>query len=485
MTHTLSPDRAETDARREIRRRLLVMAAVFVVVLLSLDMRVRAVRDTVVDTPLRADAGQYFVYAYNLRHHGVYSRDRSAYFDPRVSPEPDAVRSPGYPLFISAFVDGKDPAPIVHRIKAAQVVLSVLVVLLIYSIARRFLSTGPALLVALLTGLSPHLVNANVYVLSESLFAFCLALLFWVFARYVDSGRLWILLLVGILIGAGALVRPSLQYFVVPMIVLVGYHAGHGRRLKAAGLIVLGFVLAFSPWVIRNVQTLDMASDQALAIGTLHHGAYPGFKYRDDDRSFGFPYRADPNAEAIAESMDSVLAEIRRRFTEEPGRHLRWYLLGKPVMLWSWDIVQGMGNAFIYPVKASPYFLEGFMGRSHWLMRFLHWPLVVLAAFAAVVVWLPASLHHLEHRARFVAQGISLLCVYFTALHMVGAPFPRYAVPLRPMLYAMAGLGLVLLYRYLAALYRARVATGRNAETGDADDAAGERVSRLQWTEES
>jgi hypothetical protein len=53
------------------------------------------------------------------------------------------------------------------------------------------------------------------------------------------------------------------------------------------------------------------------------------------------------------------------------------------------------------------------------------------------------------------------------------------------MLYAMAGLGLVLLYRYLAALYRARVATGRNAETGDANDAAGERVSRLQWTEES
>ncbi len=30
------------------------------------------------------------------------------------------------------------------------------------------------------------------------------------------------------------------------------------------------------------------------------------------------------------------------------------------------------------------------------------------------------------------------------------------------MLYAMAGLGLVLLYRYLAALYRARGATGRD-----------------------
>ena len=58
------------------------------------------------------------------------------------------------------------------------------------------------------------------------------------------------------------------------------------------------------------------------------------------------------------------------------------------------------------------------------------------------------------------AQGISLLCVYFTALHMVGAPIPRYTVPLRPMLYAMAGLGLVLLYRYLAALYRARGAMG-------------------------
>ena len=457
MAHAATPGQAAADARR----RLVVVVAVFAVVLLSLVFRVRAVQGTIVISPLQSDAGQYFIYAYNLRHHGVYSRDRSAYFGQQASPEPDAVRSPGYPLFLTAFVDGKDINPIVRRIKVAQVVVSVLVVLLIYLIARRFLGTAPALLAALLTGLSPHLINANVYLLTESLFAFCLALLFWVFARYVDSGRLWILLLVGILIGFGSLVRPALQYFVVPMILLVGYHAGGGRRLKAAGLIILGFLLVFSPWVIRNLHTLDMASDQVLMISTLHHGAYPGFMYRDDESSLGFPYKADPNSEAIGESMDSVLAEIRRRFAEEPGRHLQWYLLEKPVMLWSWDMLQGgFQSAFFYPVRESPYIRATFMNRSHLLMRHLHWPLVVLAALAAVAVWLPASVHRLDRRGRFVAQGFSLLCVYVTALHIVGAPFPRYSIPLRPMVYAMAVLGFVLLCRHLATWFRAIGAKG-------------------------
>ncbi len=57
MAHAASPGRAEADARRETRRRLVVVA-LFAVVLLSFELRVRAVRDTVVDTPLRADAGQ-------------------------------------------------------------------------------------------------------------------------------------------------------------------------------------------------------------------------------------------------------------------------------------------------------------------------------------------------------------------------------------------------------------------------------------------
>jgi hypothetical protein len=37
-----------------------------------------------------------------------------------------------------------------------------------------------------------------------------------------------------------------------------------------------------------------------------------------------------------------------------------------------------------------------------------------------------------------MTRYISALLIYFTVLHMVGAPFPRYSVPLRPFQYAMA-----------------------------------------------
>jgi hypothetical protein len=36
-----------------------------------------------------------------------------------------------------------------------------------------------------------------------------------------------------------------------------------------------------------------------------------------------------------------------------------------------------------------------------------------------------------------VARFVSLVLLYFTAMHMVGAPFPRYSIPLRPFLYGM------------------------------------------------
>jgi glucan phosphoethanolaminetransferase (alkaline phosphatase superfamily) len=71
-------------------------------------------------------------------------------------------------------------------------------------------------------------------------------------------------------------------------------------------------------------------------------------------------------------------------------------------------------------------------------MHTLHWPLVLLALAGCIIIWLPASLTRLSEPQAFTARSISLLLIYFTLLHMVGAPFPRYSIPLRPLLYGMA-----------------------------------------------
>src|SRR5215831_7417054 len=80
-------------------RRLFLAKSTWIIILgvLAAYFRVVAVQETRVDNPIRADARDYYLSAYNLTHHSVYSH----------SPDeivPDAYRSPGLPLIISAFM---------------------------------------------------------------------------------------------------------------------------------------------------------------------------------------------------------------------------------------------------------------------------------------------------------------------------------------------------------------------------------------------
>jgi hypothetical protein len=71
-------------------------------------------------------------------------------------------------------------------------------------------------------------------------------------------------------------------------------------------------------------------------------------------------------------------------------------------------------------------------------MKWLHVPMVAAAALGCLLVWLPAVTRTNGHETLFAARFVALVLLYFTALHMIGAPFPRYAIPLRPFLYGMA-----------------------------------------------
>ena len=66
--------------------------------------RIVAIENTVVDHPIRADATEYYLSAYNLVFHGVYTKSRARLDDPKAELAPDSYRSPGLPLVIAAFM---------------------------------------------------------------------------------------------------------------------------------------------------------------------------------------------------------------------------------------------------------------------------------------------------------------------------------------------------------------------------------------------
>ncbi len=442
------PALSESEARPHRRLPLL---ALLVITVAGLGLRVLAAVGTDVEAPLRADAGQYYMYAYNLRHHGVYSDDPAGLGSPDAIVKPDAYRSPGYPLFLVPLIGDTPTHRMLMNINLVQALLGAGLIMVVYWFAKGLLPAWGALVAALLTALSPHLVNAGVYVLSETLFAFVLGLGFALLAAGGRGDkRAW--LVAGALLGAAALTRPTVQYLIIPLGLLTFFSTGVARRRTAAALMVAGFILAFGPWLIRNELSLGTLGEDRLKIDTLHHGMYPDFMYRGDPRSYGIPYRYDPRSAEIRKSMTSVLAEIARRFREEPLRHLQWYLLGKPEQLWSWNTVQGMGDTFVYPVSKTPYAGNALFEATHRLMHLLHGPLLLLAAVGAVLAWLPGLTARSPPGALLGLRACSLLLIYYTAVHMVGAPFPRYSVPALPFVYVMALSAVAM----LTSLYRRR-----------------------------
>ncbi|MFC1664339.1 ArnT family glycosyltransferase [Pseudomonadota bacterium] len=411
-------------------------------------LRFEAVMQSDVVNPLRADARQYFSYAYNLHRFGTYSSVFPTVKEPSENLAPDAVRTPGYPLFLLPFIHFQVGKITLLNIALAQVLMSTLVIIAAFFMARILLPVWGALSSAALIALSPHLVNANLFILTESLFTFALMMSVWLFSQISRSSSVWLLLLGGFLIALSSLVRPSLQYFVICMAILFFLSFEVRQARKFLIFMLIGFALGYGPWMARNVVTLGKVSDDQLKINFLHHGIYPDFKYRDDPRTYAFPYRYDPTSKRISQSMASINTEIVRRFSEQTWRHLRWYLLGKPVAFWQWNIVQGMGAGFIYPISSTPYVSVGHFKVVHRIMAQLHAPIIILGMLGAFLVWMPILMKGYKDKQRFAARVLSMVLLYYTFIHMIGVPFPRYSIPLRPLVYIMAVFTLILVFKF-------------------------------------
>ncbi len=411
---------------------------------------------TTVLRPIQSDASDYFYYAYNMRYHHTYSREIRQSTDSKYKPSPDAVRSPGYPLVLSLLIDGPPGSKLIKKIQLFQMLVSTLTLILAFFFFRFYLPPLFGGVAALLMALSPHLIIFNSYILSETLFCFTLVLIGFLICRYVRQPSVWFSILLGSIMGIATLVRPSLQFFPLVMAIILLIHYGRKAGLKLAFSILLGFILTVSPWYIRNVVTLGKISDKSLMINFLHHGMYPDFKFKQKPDSYRRPYKFDPRSEEISTNVNSVLEEIKNRFRTDPLKHLKWFILKKPAVFWSWDTVQGHGDVFVYYVSNTPFFEKKTFQWTHQLMRIIHGPLVIMSLLGSLLVWIVPQPARINQNIIFIVRFVGALLLYYTILHMIGVPFPRYSVPLRPFQYGMA---LFCLYTFYKVIKTRKVAS--------------------------
>lgn len=427
-------------------------AALLLVLMVGMYLRVGAVLNTEIDTPIRADARLYYLYGLNLKIHHVFSNAM-----PEEARAPDAFAPPLYPVAIAPFLEFPPSDRMLVNIGLAQAILGTLTILFAFWLFWMLGGSFAGLAAAGLTAISPHLISMTVYMLTETLFTFFmiggLAALTYSLVKNSACGALG----AGIMIGLAALTRSTLEYFPL-FIFLAGWALAYFQRMDRAQFRrVLQFAAtAFTVvmvWKIRNLIMTGEFSDPTLIISTLHHGMYPDFMFEGRPESRGIPYRFDPHTAEITANLSNVLNEIAHRFYKEPWQHLQWYLLGKPISLLSWSDAAGWGDIFVYAPISSPYFSSILFQWTRALMLHTHAYLMLLGSLSVLLLLFKPRVMGLARAPMVASTVVALLIVYFILLHIVGAPFPRYGIPLRPVMYGLAVMGIFSLARRLRAMH--------------------------------
>lgn len=379
---------------------------------------------------VRADAVEYYNYALNLVRHGVFSKAPEG-----TAPlTGDSFRDPGYPVFLAAWMkvfpqwDSWYAAMLL-----SQALLSALTVMFMLVVVRRWMPLGWLAVAGMLMAVWPHSVAMSSYLLSETLFGFLAALALLLLHVAMDRQRAGWAAASGICFSLAALTNAVLIPFapLLAVYLLIRKKASH---LVCASLAIAALA-TIAPWIARNsflaatAESGDTSSSGRALLNFVQgswpdmHSAYQASMKHDPD---GIIIMSAITREStlMEQSPRAGLALVWHRMSSCPSHYLWWYL-GKPALLWDWDIRIGQGDVYVYPTRNSPFKTDAAFRAVAALCRTLNPWLFVSAAAGCVLMLLP------RRRTPPDRVATMLMLVFVTTVYSVLQAEPRYSVPFR------------------------------------------------------
>ena len=339
-------------------------------------------------------------------------------------------RTPGYPIMLASLfaVVGDDP-PVIYA-RALSAVLGVFAVALVIVLTWQLFGADVAIAAGMLATFYPGAVAMSMLVLAEAPFCpfMLLQLICWTAACKSDKPKRRVLwsVLGGVAAGAAVLVRPSWLLFtpfaIVVSLVLCGKRKEH---LLIGTAMMLGLVLAMTPWWIRNYNVAGRVVPTTLQVGA---SLYDGLNPQADGGSN--MYFVDPSRRKLVE-MDSLsTAKPTEPFEVRLDRQLR-----DDAVAWArvnpGRVLQLMAIKFLRMWNPLPNAAE----LQNWPAR-----LVVMLGYVPLMVLGMCGLW------KFGSLGwpyllVFLPAVYFTLLHVIFVSSIRYRQPaMLPIIVLAAGI---------------------------------------------
>lgn len=415
--------------------------ALLIITLFAFALRWYYVSTAVVYEPLRGDARQYFSYAWNLVHHGTFSKSPPG----AVSVLPDNYRDPGYPLFLAIWMKALGVGNAWYAtVLLCQALLGALTVTAAVQLGKHWLSTRWAIGAGLLMAVWPHSIAIDGYLLTETLFGFLctVGLLLWGNACQHKNHRL--AAAAGLTFGAAALTNAILLPFGIILAVFLAWRMPALRKICLT--LTIASLLLPASWSFRNTHIQNSApgsSSRDRAVQNLVQGSWPSYHSAWRQSILGdaaAKASARTTLDAINKEYETLRTaptqgakEIAQRLDMHPLRYAAWYLLQKPYDLWNWDIQIGQGDIYPYPTLNSPFRTNVIWLALEIICRMFN-PLLVLLALAGLLYAMvkqpyPNMPRKQPNQAALVAVAclLSFATLVYTALQSE----PRYSIPFR------------------------------------------------------
>jgi Tfp pilus assembly protein PilF len=361
--------------------------------------------------------------------------------------------APLYPYFLGVVYSVLGSGPLAVRV--LQALLGALSAVFVAQAGNRLFGWRAGLTAGVLLALYAPAVYYDTVFQDSVLDLFFGSLTLWMLAEAVVRRRIAYLFATGLALGAFQLSRENATILLFPILAWVAVRPDLKLRGRTAGaaLLLLGFVTALAPLVVRNALTSgDLLPGRRLQLGiNLYIGNGPGADgyYRPLRAGRGNPQFEMEDAIALAEQAEGrqlTLAEVSDHWIERTIDHVV-----EAPLDWSRLMARKAGLALNYVEASDTEDLYTYADHSPILQvtrRLLDFGvLFALAVMGLCVTW---------PRRRELAVFYALPALYLLGV-VAFFVFGRYRHPATPFLVLLAGAGLAGLPQFVRAHTRRRV----------------------------